>query len=85
MPESRVLTVRLNADLKCRLESLANRTKRSKSLLAAEAIAAYVDLNDWQIAEIEQGLEEADAGDVMSDDALAIARKRWTSWRPSGQ
>lgn len=79
MPDSSVLTVRLDSDLKSRLEDLAKSTKRSKSFLAAEAIAAYVDLNSWQIAEIEQGLKEADAGDFMSDEELAAARKRWTS------
>jgi predicted transcriptional regulator len=42
--DSVIVTVRLGADLKAKLEALAQTTKRSKSHLAAEAIAAYVDL-----------------------------------------
>lgn len=28
------------------------------------------ELEDWQIAEIEQGLKEADAGDFASDEEM---------------
>jgi RHH-type transcriptional regulator, rel operon repressor / antitoxin RelB len=47
---------------------LARRTKRSKSFLAAEAIAAYVELNEWQIAEIMDGLAELDSGEALSEN-----------------
>ncbi len=61
------LTVRLNGGLKARLEALARSTKRSRSYLAAEAIAAYVELNEWQIAEIEAGIVELDGGRAISE------------------
>jgi RHH-type transcriptional regulator, rel operon repressor / antitoxin RelB len=79
MADSAVITVRLSADLKERLDTLATSTKRSRSVVAAEAIAAYLDLHAWQIAEIEQGIKEADAGDFMTDEELAEAYRRWTS------
>ena len=79
MAESTVLTVRLDPHLKQRLEALANCTKRSKSFLAAEAIAAYVELNTWQVAKVEEGLRQADAGEFMSDEEVAEAYQRWTS------
>ena len=53
--DTTVLTTRINAALKAKLEALARSTKRSKSFLAAEAIAAYVELNEWQIGEIAGG------------------------------
>jgi len=62
-----VVTARIDATLKAKLEALARGTRRSKSYLAAEAIAAYVALNEWQIAEIEAGIAELDAGDVVSE------------------
>lgn len=68
MAESSVVTVRLEAAVKRRLEALAERTKRSKSYLAAEAIAAYVELNAWQIEEIEAGLRELDEGEVITEE-----------------
>jgi predicted transcriptional regulator len=46
---------------------LARSTKRSKSFLAAEAIAAYVELNEWQIGEIAAGLAELDLGEALSE------------------
>lgn len=79
MAASSVVTVRLDPTLKEKLDTLAKSTRRTRSFLAAEAIQAYVDLNAWQIAEIEQGLQEADAGDFMSDEELSNAVERWKS------
>jgi RHH-type transcriptional regulator, rel operon repressor / antitoxin RelB len=62
-----VITTRIDAMLRAKLEALARSTKRSKSFLAAEAIAAYVELNEWQIGEIMAGLEELDAGAALSE------------------
>ena len=64
--ETAVVTVRVDAGLKSKLEALARSTKRSKSFLAAEAIAAYVELNEWQISEIEAGIAELEAGQIVS-------------------
>ena len=46
------MTIRLNEDVKARLDSLADATHRSRSFLAAEAIQTFVEINEWQIAEI---------------------------------
>ena len=43
------MTVRLDDDVKDRLGVLADATQRSKSFLAAEAIRAFVETNEWQI------------------------------------
>ena len=60
------LSVRLDIQTKKRLEALAKRARRSKSFLAAEAIAAFVDAESWQLDEIQMGLHELD-GDVTVD------------------
>ena len=62
-----VITTRIDAALRAKLEALARSTKRSKSFLAAEAIAAYVELNEWQIGEITAGLEELDSSAALSE------------------
>ncbi|MBE0549066.1 MAG: ribbon-helix-helix protein, CopG family [Rubrivivax sp.] len=49
---STTMTVRLDDDVKDRLDVLAEATQRSKSFLAAEDIRAYVENNEWQIGEI---------------------------------
>jgi RHH-type rel operon transcriptional repressor/antitoxin RelB len=67
------LTVRLDAKSKRRLDKLATATARSKSVLAADAIRAYLDLYEWQVNEIRAGLREADAGDFASHAQVKAA------------
>jgi RHH-type rel operon transcriptional repressor/antitoxin RelB len=75
--ESAVLTLRVDARTKARLEKLAEATRRSKSFLAAEAIERYLESEDWQIKEIRQAVKEADAGDFVSDADFARIVKRY--------
>jgi len=58
------MTIRLEDEVKDRLDRLAQSTQRSKSFLAAEAIREFVYNNEWQIAEIRDALKEANAGDL---------------------
>ena len=44
---SATFTVRVDSDIKKRLEKLAKSTGRSRSFLAAEAIGEFVDVNEW--------------------------------------
>ena len=74
---STTMTIRLEDDVKDRLNVLAEATQRSKSYLAAEAIRAYVENNEWQIGEIQAALREADAGDFATDKDVATLAKRW--------
>jgi predicted transcriptional regulator len=63
--------------VKQRLEKLADRTKRSKSFLAAEAIAAYVDAEDWQRGEIAAGLSELDSGKMVEHEKVVNWLRSW--------
>jgi predicted transcriptional regulator len=74
---STTMTVRLEDDVKDRLDLLAEATRRSKSFLAAEAIRAYVENNEWQIGEIQAALKEADAGDFADDKEVAALARKW--------
>ena len=59
MQKNATMTVRLSPELNNRLAALARDRKRSKSDIASEAIAAYIDVNAWQVARIKESLEEA--------------------------
>lgn len=74
---STTMTVRLEDDIKDRLDVLAEATQRSKSFLAAEAIRSYVENNEWQIGEIQAALNEADADDFASDKDVAAVARKW--------
>ena len=65
------LSVRIDAETGRRLAALAKRSGRSKSFLAAEAIAAYVETESWQIDEIAAGVDDLDAGRTVEHDAVA--------------
>jgi predicted transcriptional regulator len=70
-------SVRIDTDTKKRLEALAKRARRSKSLLAAEAIAAFVEAESWQLDEIQTGVKELDEGQgVPHKDVASWLRSR---------
>jgi RHH-type transcriptional regulator, rel operon repressor / antitoxin RelB len=71
------MTIRVDRKTKNRLEKLAKAMDRTKSYVAAEAIRAFVDLNEWQIAEIKTALKEADAGDFASEKEVQAVRRKW--------
>lgn len=50
---STTMTTRLEPELKNRLNQLAEATHRSKSFLAAESIRDFLELNEWQVQEVE--------------------------------
>jgi len=79
---STTLTVRLPPELKDRLGKLAERTRRTKSFLAWEAIAGYVERELEIVSGIERGLDDMKAGrvvpheDVMADIDATIKRAK---------
>ncbi len=79
---STTLTVRLSPELKDRLGKLAERTRRTKSFLAGEAIAGYVGRELEIVAGIERGLDDMKAGrvipheDVMADIDATIKKAK---------
>ena len=71
------LSIRLDTDTKKRLDALAQRSKRSKSFLAAEAIAQYVEVEEWQLGEIHAGLADLDEGQSVSHEKASKWLKSW--------
>jgi len=71
------MSMRLPADLASRLGELAKATGRTKSFLALQAIQDFVEREAWQVAEISQGLLEAEAGDFAADGEMAALDAKW--------
>ena len=72
MVSSTTITIRLPTDVKDKLARLAQDTRRSKSYLAAEAVAAYVDRETEIIQGIQRGLADIKAGrTVPHEEAMA--------------
>ncbi len=66
-------SVRLDRSAKARLQRLAKSTGRSRAFLGAEAISAYLDTTEWQVAGITKALSSLDRG-------KGIAHARVSDW-----
>jgi predicted transcriptional regulator len=62
MAKTVLVTARVEPAMKKKLQAIAESTQRSESFLAKEAIEAYVEMNEWQVALIKERLEAAKAG-----------------------
>ena len=71
------LSVRIDASTKKQLEALAKRSRRSKSFLAAEAIAAFVEAESWQLDEIQAGVKELDEGRGVAHKEVSTWLRSW--------
>lgn len=67
----KILSVRLPADLHGQLEQLVQATGRSKRSLTIEALRSYVSQEQWQISDIQAGLQEADRGEFATADEVS--------------
>jgi len=74
MQNSMLVTVRVKADVADRLEKLAESMDRSKSYLAAEAIEEYLEIHEWQVQAIKEGIAAADRGETIDFDEV---KKYW--------
>ena len=53
------------------LDDLAARTASSRDALVHQALESYLELQAWQLKEIEAGVADADAGNFASDEEVA--------------
>ncbi len=72
-----VVTFRLGNAKKKALDSIAEETKRNRTFLLNEAVDAYLDSHDWQIAHIRNGLRQAEEGRFATDKEVRKAFARW--------
>ncbi len=64
-------TVRVEDKVIEKLDRIAALSDRSRAYLAAQAIEDYVAREEWQLAEIQAGVDEADRGDFADANELA--------------
>lgn len=85
MATTPVVTVRLEPELRTRLDRLAKAQRRSRSFVATEAIREYVRVNEWQMLETQKALAEADRGEFASPEDVRRVLKKWTSPKRRGR
>ncbi len=67
---SATMTIRVPAEVRDKLGRLAQDTRRSRSYLAAEAVAAYVERELAIVEGIKQGLADVAAGRVTPHEEV---------------
>ena len=67
------VTFRLDAGKRAELDAIAQVLDRDRSYLLNEAVDAFLEVHRWQIAHIQEGLRQADAGEFATDAELASA------------
>jgi RHH-type transcriptional regulator, rel operon repressor / antitoxin RelB len=70
MLAEKMLNVRLPQELAAQLEILTKSTGRTKSALTVEALRGYLEAENWQIADIQAGVEEANRGEFASTEEV---------------
>ena len=71
------VSMRLPGELKARIESYAQMTGRSKSHVAMEALADYLDWRMPQVADLKEAMAAADRGEFASDAEVQAVFARY--------
>ena len=76
--EKQTVSFRIDSSKLDALDSLAEILERDRTYLLNEAVGNYLDVQQWQLEQINKGIEAADAGKVFT---LAEVRKMAAQWR----
>lgn len=80
--KSTSLAFRVSLDKAKRLEELAAATDRPRSWLLEQALDQYLDLQAWQVEQVELAISEMDAGQGIPHEEI----KEWLlGWGRDGE
>jgi predicted transcriptional regulator len=79
MSKGQPVSVRLTPAIHDQVAALAAAMDRPKSWVIEQAIADYVAVQAWQLAAIDEGLQAADEGRVVSHAEVEAWVRSWDS------
>ena len=82
MSEMAHMDIIIDLALKSRLAALPETTHRDESALIGEAIAHFLDVQDWQRVRIEKGIAAADRGEFATPQEV---ERVFTKYQPRNQ
>ena len=77
MSKTLPVSVRLGPELNKQVTDIAHALDRPKSWVIEQAIKDFVAVQAWHLAAIEEGVQDADAGRVVSHDDVAAWVRSW--------
>jgi len=76
-PETQAVSFRIRSEKVDKLERLATATDRPRSWHIEQALDSYLDVQGWQIAQIEKSMAEMDAGEGIPHEEI---KKQLSTW-----
>ena len=68
--QKETISFRLDTEKKKALDEIAQNMDRDRTYVLDQAVAAYIDIQKWQINHIEEGVKRAKAGEIASDEEV---------------
>jgi predicted transcriptional regulator len=76
-PETQAVSFRIRSEKVDELERLAKATDRPRSWHIEQALDSYLDVQSWQIAQIEKSMAEMDAGKGIPYEKIKKELSNW--------
>ena len=70
------ISFRLESDKREALDAVASALDRDRTYILNAAIDAYLDVHQWQMDHIREGLRQANAGEFASEAEMKAAFSR---------
>jgi predicted transcriptional regulator len=77
--DKQTISFRLDPKKVSALDTLAEALDRDRSYLLNEAVTAYLDVQQWQIEQIKEGLRQADSRRLVNHSKVKKLAARWRS------
>ena len=71
------VSFRLDTDKVEALDDLAKAMDRDRTYLLNEAVGAYLEIQQWQIAHLKAAIKQADAGNFIEHQEVRKMAARW--------
>ena len=71
------VSFRLPEAKKLLIDELAELQDRDRSYVINQALDAYLEVMDWQLEHIKEGLRQAEAGEFAADEEVQAAFDLW--------
>ena len=75
--EKQTVSFRLDSDKVAALDALAGSLDRDRTYLLGEAVDAYLETQRWQLEQIQAGIAEANAGEVVEHHKVKAMAAHW--------
>jgi predicted transcriptional regulator len=76
--EKQTISFRIDSDKVEALDVLAKALDRDRTYLLNEAVAAYLDVQQWQLEHIQASIKQANAGRLINHHEI---KKLASGWR----